>query len=132
MPLCQKKRSRQSKAFMLACHFRLVWLMWNKRNKGRDLWFACQIRLIYSLLFNLFFLIHLQNSYCHLHFISFCLLIRTNTIHYYIIAASKTCSVTTTTAKVNLIFYQKRKTTCKCKKCQHCWWLTSKLMNQHT
>ena len=128
MSLCQKKKGRKSKAFMLACHFRLVWLNWNKRNKVRHLWFACKMRIIYSLLFNLF-LIHVQNSYCHLHFLSFCLLVHTNTFHYYIIAATKTCSVTTTTVKVNLIFHQKRKTICLWEKCQNCWWLTSKLMN---
>ena len=33
---------------------------------------------------------------------------------------------------VSLPDWQKRKTICKGEKCQNCWWITRKLMNQHT
>ena len=107
------EQEKQDKTFMLACH----------------------LRLIYSLLFNLFFSF---KSKIHTDIYVFCLFACLSIPtpftkwHFYLIAATKSCSVTTTIAKVNLIFHQERKTISKWKKCQYCRWFTSILMNQHT
>ena len=98
---------------------------------------ACQLRLIYSLLFNLFFFFYSSPKFILTFTFSFFLLAclyqhLSLSGHFYLIAATKSCSVTTTIAKVNLIFHQERKTISKWKKCQNCRWFTSILMNQHT
>ena len=96
---------------------------------------ACHLRLIYSLLFNLFFSFKSKiHTDIYVFFLFACLSIPTpfTKWHFYLIAATKSCSVTTTIAKVNLIFHQERKTISKWKKCQNCRWFTSILMNQHT
>ena len=97
---------------------------------------ACQLRLIYSLLFNLFFFYSSPKfilTFTFSFFLLACLYQHLSLSgHFYLIAATKSCSVTTTIAKVNLIFHQERKTISKWKKCQNCRWFTSILMNQHT
>ena len=96
---------------------------------------ACHLRLIYSLLF--IYLFYSSPKFILTFTFSFFMLACLYQHfslggHFYLIAATKSCSVTTTIAEVNLIFHQERKTISKWKKCQNCRWFTSILMNQHT
>ena len=85
MPLCQKREV----------------------DKARHLCLLANLDLHILFLFNLFFYPS-PKFILTFTFSFFCFLVP----YYYIIAATKSCSVTTTT-KVNLIFHQKRKTICK-------------------
>ena len=109
--------------------------MWNKRNKTRHLCLLAILDL-YILFYLIFFFLFKSKIHTDIYvfFLFACLSIPTpfTKWHFYLIAATKSCSVTTTIAKVNLIFHQERKTISKWKKCQNCRWFTSILMNQHT
>ena len=108
--------------------------MWNKRSKTRHLCLLANLDL-YILFYLIFFLFKSKiHTDIYVFFLFACLSIPTpfTKWHFYLIAATKSCSVTTTISKFNLIFHQKRKTICKWKKCQNCRWFTSNLMNQHT
>ena len=110
--------------------------MWNKRNKTRHLCLLANLDL-YILFYLIFFFFYSSPKFILTFTFSFFLLAclyqhLSLSGHFYLIAATKSCSVTTTIAKVNLIFHQQRKTISKWKKCQNCRWFTSILMNQHT